>query len=279
VSRSTFDRREGRRLFGSDPASYDRARPGHAERVYEVLVERCGLQPGTRVLEIGPGTGQATRRLRELGAEPLVAIEPDASLAEYLAGALGGVAEIRVVALEDAAFPAGAFDLAVAASSFHWVDETVGLAKLFGALRPGGWVALWWTLFGDGEEPDAFIRATSPLLEGIDASPSRGEAGRPPHARDSETRLGALARAGFEEAAVETTRWTASWDSHGIRALYGTFSPISRLPAPRRNAILDAIERIAAVHFGGRVERRLLTVQYTARKPGGRRRSTPTIRS
>jgi len=76
-----IDRREGRRLFGADPIAYESARPGHAERVYELLVGRCGLRPGTNVLEIGPGTGQATRRLLDLGASPLVALEPDPALA------------------------------------------------------------------------------------------------------------------------------------------------------------------------------------------------------
>ena len=57
-----IDRSEGRQLFGSDPAGYDRGRPGHAEQVYEVLVERCGLGPGTAVLEsrAGHGAGDAT---------------------------------------------------------------------------------------------------------------------------------------------------------------------------------------------------------------------------
>ena len=40
--------------------------------------------PGVRLFEIGPGTGTATRRLLALGANPLVAIEPDARLADFL---------------------------------------------------------------------------------------------------------------------------------------------------------------------------------------------------
>ena len=56
--------------------------------------------------------------------------------------------ELDVVtsSLEDAEVADAAFDLAVAATSFHWVDQEVGLSKLGHALKPGGWVALWWTL-------------------------------------------------------------------------------------------------------------------------------------
>jgi SAM-dependent methyltransferase len=262
-------REEGRRLFGTDPAGYERARPGHAERVYQVLVQRCGLGTGSAVLEIGAGTGQATRRLLRLGVERLVVVEPDPVLSTYLCGTLGGRVELVAATLEDARLPDAAFDLAAAASSFHWVDEAVGLRRVFATLRPGGWVGLWWTLFGEGDEPDAFITATTPLLEGLEASPTRGDEGRPRHALDSERRTGALQAAGFVEIEHELARWEASWDSAGIRALYGTFSPILRLEPARRTAILDEIERIAAEDFGGRVSRRLTTSLYTAQRPSG----------
>ena len=52
-----------RRLFSGDPAGYERARPAYPSRVYEILTERCGLRPGAATLEIGPGSGLATRRL------------------------------------------------------------------------------------------------------------------------------------------------------------------------------------------------------------------------
>lgn len=267
MPREVIDRREGRTLFGSDPTAYELARPGHAGRVYEVLVERCGLQPGTRVLEIGPGTGQATRHLLDLGADPLVAIEPDQALASYVEARFGSKVEVRRAPLEGAQLPAETFDLAIAASSFHWVEEDTGLEKLFAGLRSGGWLAIWWTLFGDGGEPDAFIAAAHPLLEGLRTSPTAGEEGRPPHALDTEARLAALAAAGFADVAHEVVPWQASWDTAGIRALYGTFSPIARLEPSRREAILDGIATIADRDFGGHVQRTLRTSLYTARKP------------
>jgi SAM-dependent methyltransferase len=260
-------REEGRRLFGLDPAAYDAARPGHPGEVYDVLVQRCGLGPGTKVLEIGPGTGQATRRLLELGADPLVAVEPDRALAEYLSSAIEERAEIRIATLEDVQLPQAAFDLAVAASSFHWVREEVGLAKIFAGLRRGGYVALWWTLFGEGDRPDAFIEATTPLLDGLERSPTRGEPGRPAHALDTEARQAALRASGFEGASHELIRWRVSWDTSGIRALYGTFSPIARLDDARKAEILDGVATIAERDFGGRVERTLCTSLYTARRP------------
>ena len=267
MSGQRIGREEGRRLFGLDPSAYDAARPGHAARVYEILVERCGLAPGTSVLEVGPGTGQASRELARLGADPLVALEPNSALAAYLVDSLGDQVDFRVTTLEDAELPAGHFDLAVAASSFHWVEETLGLTKMFDAIRPGGWIALWWTLFGEGDRPDAFIAATSPLLDNLHASPTRGAEGRPAHALDAEARLRAIGDAGFDDASHEIVRWEASWDTKGIRALYGTFSPIARLDEARKTEILDGVAQIAERDFEGRVERTLTTSLYTARRP------------
>jgi SAM-dependent methyltransferase len=196
-----------------------------------------------------------------------VAIEPNPALAAYLEESLAATIVIYGVALEDAAFPPASFDLAVAASSFHWVDERVGLAKLFEALRPGGWGATWWTLFGEGGKPDAFMQAIDPLLGDLDRSPTAGEDGRPPHALDTEARTAALDAAGFESPEHELIRWSASWDTKGIRDLYATFSPITSLDTESRTAILGEIARVAEQNFGGRVERTLRTSIYTARRP------------
>lgn len=265
--RSRLERSVGRRFFGSDPQTYDAVRPGHAVEVYDVLGERCQARAGSSVLEIGPGTGQATRRLLDLGADPLIAIEPDPALAEYLRGLLGDRVEVRVSALEDAELEPGRYDLAAAASSFHWVEEDVGLQALRDALRPGGWIALWWTSFGDEARPDPFRLAVDPLLEEVPHGPSGPFEGRPSFARDAELRLAALTRAEFEDAEHEEWSWARTWSTDGIRGLYSTFSPIGALEPDRRKELLDSVARIADTEFGGRVEKPLVTSLYTARKP------------
>lgn len=68
-----ISRSEGSALFGSDSASDEEARPDYPERVYDLLVERCGLADSCWTIEVGAGSGQATRRIAELGARPLIA--------------------------------------------------------------------------------------------------------------------------------------------------------------------------------------------------------------
>lgn len=266
---SAIRREEGRRLFGTDPATYERGRPGHPPRVYELLVERCGLAPGARVLEVGPGTGQATRRLLGLGAR-VVALEPDPALASYLPSTAPGALVVRNEALEGAELPEETFDLAAAASCFHWIEEDAGLSKIFASLRPGGWIAVWWTLFGDGTAQDELQRAVRAALdaEGIvlERSPSAGREGGPRFALDVDARVAALARAGFRRVEHESVSWAHTWGTADIRALYATFSPIIRLTSAERALVLDRVTE-ACERLGGRVRRALRTSLYTAQRP------------
>ena len=264
--RARLTRGEGRRLFGTDPDTYDRARPGHAEAVYAILQERCGLEVGTKVLEIGPGTGQATRRLLELGADPLVAVEPDTGLIAFLRDRFGGGIELRAQALEDAELEDD-FDLATAASSFHWIDEARGLERIHGALRPRGWVAIWWTVFGDANREDPFRDAVEPLMSELPLSPSQADDGRPAFASDGGARVAALEAAGFESVTAERIEWEHVWDTDGIRGLLATFSPILSLEREQRESLLDGVAHVADAEFGGRITKPLVTALYTARKP------------
>jgi SAM-dependent methyltransferase len=261
-----IERVHGRRLFGADPAAYDEARPDYPEAVFEVLERRCGLRPGTRVLEIGAGTGKATRRLLERRAR-VVAIEPDDALAAYLASHVVEV-EVRIEPFEEIRLGERRFDLAVAATSFHWIEPSVGLPKVFGLLRPGGWWAMWWNVFGDEDGRTPFMQATHHLFEPLAQSPSSGLDGRPSFALDAEQRLVDLEAAGFADAERELVDWRLTLDTARLRRLYATYSPIASLDEAQRTALLDEVVRIASEQFGGTVEHPARTVLYTARRPG-----------
>ena len=259
-------RAQARRLYGMDPEGYEAGRPEYPERIYQVLVERCGLQPGRAVVEIGPGTGRVTRRLVALGAR-VVAVEPDPVLAAELAQASAD-RSVQVVgsSFEEAPLGDGAFDLAVAAMSFHWVDQDIGVSKLGRVLRPGGWAALWWTVFGDPDRTDPFREATKDLLAETVGPP--GGRDRPQFELDvSERKSDLSSGAGLAGAGAELIRWTARLDPPQVRALYGSMIAIRRRPEAERGRLLDGLVAVARDEFGGVVERPFVTALYTARRP------------
>lgn len=256
----------GRRLFGRDAANYDAARPDYAAGLYDVLRDRCGLKPGTRTFEVGPGTGLATRRLVQLGASPLVAIEPDVHLIETLQANVPS-AEIIVSTFETADLADGAFDLGCAATSFHWMNQRPALAKAARHLAPGGWWAMWWNNFGVPDKPDPFHDATGAVLATLRGSASWRAVWKHPFPLQANRRIADMnAVPDFTDAGHDRFDWTLTMTAAEVRALYATYSQIVKLPETEREELLDAIEAVAGDEFGGRVERHMATTLYTARR-------------
>jgi SAM-dependent methyltransferase len=264
---------ERRGLFSSDVAAYDAGRPGYPERVYELLVEVCGLGAGSDVLEIGPGTGQATGRLLDCGAS-VTAVELGAELAARLQSKHEGRSlTVEVGAFEDVALEPERFDIVAAATSFHWVRADPGLRRCADLLRPGGWLALWWTFFGDPDRPDPFRDALNPIFEKLAPSlletfPGAAfQAGPRPYALDVEDRIGEIAATGrFGAVRYEIVSWTGRHTPAEIRAMFGSFSPCLALPEAERTTVLQALEQLATDDFGGLVERPYLTPIYLAQR-------------
>jgi protein-L-isoaspartate O-methyltransferase len=127
------ERRHLGRLFDEVPELYDRVRPGYPDELSADLVTITGMDTSASVLEVGCGTGQATRSLAALGRS-VTAIEPGVGMAAL---ARRRLATFRNVDIEMSTFEewddrGRRFDVLVAASAWHWVDPWVGWQ------RPGG---------------------------------------------------------------------------------------------------------------------------------------------
>ena len=245
---------------------YD-ARPGYPTAVFDTLSCRCGLGPGARVLEIGPGTGQATVPMLDRGAA-VTAIEPGASLARRLRErTVGQAIEIVVSKFEDAIVAEDCFDLVASATAFHWVDTAVGLQRCAKALVDGGYLALWWTVWGDPDRPDPFHEALVPVLRQGAPHLVAEEAGAVAYQRDMADRAGEIASVGaFEAPTEETFTWEGSHDPASLRAMFGTFGASIALSEPLRTELLGEVEELARREFAGSVTRPYKTVLYTARR-------------
>ncbi|HVV04968.1 MAG TPA: class I SAM-dependent methyltransferase [Puia sp.] len=264
MSKSIISKAFGREAFGLDPAGYHAARPAYPDWVYEVLRERCGLRPGAASFEIGAGTGIATRRLLAGGANPLVAIEPDHRLADFLDKTIQDEA-LRVIrsSFEEVVLPDAGFDLGFCATAFHWLQEETALAKVAALLKPGGWWVMVWNVFGDPDRADPFHEATRLLLDGP-VSPSREDRAIP-YALDKDARLAALERTrAFDTMEHRTGAWSLDLDADQTEKLYATYSNVNI--RPDRAAVLMELGRIAREEFQGRVTRNMITSLYIARR-------------
>ncbi|WP_170902252.1 class I SAM-dependent methyltransferase [Salmonella enterica] len=259
---------EGKSLFGCDSDNYHSSRPDYPPEIYSLLLHHGAIKTNTRVFEIGPGTGQATRALLTLGCH-ITAIEPDFSLAKKLEQVLSENDSLSIdcISFEDITLDPESFDLGIAATSLHWLNPETALKKSFRLLRPGGWFAMWWTVFFTPNCIDEFQRKTAYLFKNLRRSPSHSNDFINPFELQYEERIMDLEMAGFTNIHCEEFKWTCSMDAKQNRDLTSTFSPIASLPLKERINVLDKIESIVNEQFNGHVKRNFLSVIYLAQKP------------
>ena len=60
---------EFRKVFDTIPEQFDRYRPRYSPELFRDLIACAGIGPGKSVLELGPGTGQATDPILRTGCD------------------------------------------------------------------------------------------------------------------------------------------------------------------------------------------------------------------
>ncbi len=261
---------EDRRLsFNRAAETYRRGRPPYPDEVFELLSARCGLAPGVRVLDIGAGAGLATGPILDAGAS-VVAVEPGAELAAILLAELGREAgdrlEVTIADFESAEIPPG-FDVAVAATSLHWLDPVAAIAKLGSLIRPGGWLAAWWTVFGDPNRPTEFRdRLDEVYRDLLPGEPSYRD--DRPYALDTERWRATLTDGGwFGDPGVDDFAWTHTLTPSSAQSLWSTFPNITELEPAARQEFLTRLGGLVE-SLGGQVDDPRRTVVYTAQRLG-----------
>lgn len=158
-----------KRTFDEVARLYNEVRPRYPDELFLKLIEAAALQPGSKLLEIGPGTGQATTPLAMKGFD-ITAIELGAALANVLSNALQHHKNVQVIvgAFEEIALPASSFDLVFAATAFHWIDPLVRFKKAHNLLKNGGHLAIMHTHHISDEKGDAFFNASQAVYDKYD---------------------------------------------------------------------------------------------------------------
>ena len=135
-------RHRHRSLFDGVARLYEATRPGYPAEIVEYLAATAGVGQGSRVLEVGCGTGQLTGDLARYGFD-LTAIDIGPAMITAARQHLADAAiAFQACSFEDFAAPSSSFDLVVSATAFHWIDPEVKFSKSARLLRPGGWLAL-----------------------------------------------------------------------------------------------------------------------------------------
>ncbi|MGW1990402.1 class I SAM-dependent methyltransferase [Embleya sp. NPDC001921] len=230
-------------------------------RYHERLWNALDIQPGDRVLDIGCGTGQTTRRAAR-AASPGSALGIDVS-APMLARArlraetegLGNVGFVRADA-QAHAFAPEQFTVGISRFGTMFFSDTVAaFANIGRALRPGApFVQLVWQA-RDRQEWATAIRAA--LAGGETVSTAAGEADAAFALADPDLAVGVLTAAGFTSVDVVDVREPVYYGpdvDHACAAVLGLLlarDPLADLDAASAERALDRLRATLAAHDTG----------------------------
>lgn len=143
--------------FGAAAETYSTYRPEYSSEMFDHIL--AAVPPGHRhlALDLGAGTGKATRVLLEHFAE-VIAIEPDPLMVEKL-HAVAPRAVVHLARAEEFPQQAESVDLVNIATALHWMDVPRVMENVTLWLRPEGSLAVYGSEFPATPEPvKAIIR-------------------------------------------------------------------------------------------------------------------------
>jgi len=263
---SADDRERLRWTFESAVDLYQRARPEYPAALFDHLAAVAGLHRGDHLLEIGCASGKATLPLAERGYR-ITAIELGPELAAAARHNLSAYPDVQVInaTFEGWTPPSTAFDLAFAATAWHWVDPTLGYSRAHDALRAGGHLAIFGAthVFPDGG--DSFFREIQPIYDeiGEPAPPSQGwpRPGELPDDRAEIEQSGC-----FDVVDMRHFDWETVYDAEGYIELLDTFSGHIAMEQWQRDRLYGAIRDRLGARPDGRVRRHWGAVLQVARR-------------
>jgi SAM-dependent methyltransferase len=262
------DKTQLRTTFDQDALLYDQARPGYPEALFDDIVALSGIPPHGRMLEIGCGTGQATVPMARRGYR-ILCIELGANLAAVARRNLEPYPQATVYtgALEAWPLEEDAFDLALSATAFHWIDPAISYQKTTQALKSSGAIALFWHVHVQSEASQGFFEAVLPIYqrevpeqeEKYRPLPWPEEVGEPVKAEIEQTGL-------FGEVTVRRYRWDVTYDAAEYLRLLNTYSNHRVLDNQRRARLFQNIADLIDTRFHGRITKGYLAILYVAHR-------------
>lgn len=227
-------------LFDWDPENYDRARPSYPEALFDDLWSylASGSSSQPLVVEVGPGTGQATRDLLERGAH-ITAVELGPRLAAFLARKFQDFPNLAVLnaAFETAPLAGAAWDLVFSATAYHWIAPEARMTRPYRLLKPGGVLALVDTIQVRDDADRGYFERSQPLYArywpdqaSFRPAPERGD--EPPIL--AEVRACGL----YDDVRLWRYHWDQRYDVHAYIALVRSYSNTYELAPELRELFL-----------------------------------------
>jgi SAM-dependent methyltransferase len=240
---------------------YDRVRPSYPAALFDALFEMLPREP--EIVEVGPGTGQATKDLLARGAS-VHAIEIGPALAARFRSNLpSDRLRVTVGDFEAVHIAPGTADAVFSAAAYHWISREAQTDRPAALLRHGGIVAIVNLIQVDSPDDAGFFAASQPIYERY----GQGHTGPPaPSREDADPPIREVLEADrrFGAVAVRRYDWNQAYSAADYRQLMLSYSVTQMMEESDRLPLLDDMETFIRTDFGGVVTRPLVATLTTA---------------
>ena len=250
---------ELRVIFDSVPDAFDRHRTRYCPALFSSLLEQSKVTAESSVLELGPGTGQATEPLLDTGCD-YTGIELGTNFAGVLVRKYGKRSNFHLIRGDFATHDFGGkrYDLIYSATTIQWIPEAAAFGKTFALLKPGGMLAMFLTRRD--------YRTPNPVLyEKIQQVYDRYFRPERPYTHGSFGYENAL-NYGYEDWRKWEFNTVTVYTADEYVAFCGTHCDHLATPEPYRSRLYAGL-RQAVLDAGNRIEVRDTHVLMTVRKP------------
>jgi SAM-dependent methyltransferase len=252
---------EARKSFDDTAEIYHAIRPNYPPPMFDDLFRLLPSHPA--ILEVGPGTGQATRDLLSRGATVL-AIEIGPAMAAKLRETTPSPAlTITIGDFEEVDVADQDFDAVFSATAYHWISPKAQIERPVSVLKPGGAVAIVDLNQVSSPDDKGFFAAAQPIYERYGEghvgpqAPERSAVDPPIHRvlRDDPR---------FSNVEVRTYDWNQTYSAAEYRKLMLTYSSTLMMTQPARQGLLDDMEYFVRQQFDNQVTRPIVVTLTTA---------------
>jgi SAM-dependent methyltransferase len=244
--------------------TYARFRPSYPAHGIDFIMTRCGLARESLLVDVGCGTGIASRQFAARGIS-VIGIEPNremrcAAAADDLSTDATKPIVYREGQAESTGLEAAIADAVVSAQAFHWFEPGATLREFHRILKPDGWAILMWN---ERDEQDPATAAFGAVIRSAD------DAGAIEGFR--QTRTGESLRSSMLFRRAEQVKFhnKQDLDEEGLlgRAFSASYAPRE---ASARDAWADRLKAVFQEYQrNGTVVLRYQTTIYVAQRKGG----------
>jgi SAM-dependent methyltransferase len=254
--------------FDTAAELYERARPHYPQQLFADLAAALGAgSVPARVLEIGPGTGQATRGLLQQGWR-VVALEPGPELAAVARRVLAGRGDVEVVVSPLELWEADGrepFDLVFAATSWHWLNPQVAYPRAADLLRSGGCLAIVATEHVLPLDGDDFFRTVERAYEEVGMSDGKG--GPKPPEQIPAPDAAAIGSSGlFAPPVVRRYVWSRDYTTEEYLTVLSTYSNHIAASPQQRETLFARVRDLIAARPSATVRKHYLNTLLVSRR-------------